>query len=370
MSDILTLIAPSSSTDRAGTVEVLTDETCASSPSHIGHTGDGSTRDVLTGAALVPNALVGEGATRDASAADALVAEASTLGGLVPDVLIVDEGEAGAAEELARLQALGTRLVRLGVDVRIPGEEQLLLRIVESALRRSSHGVYVFTGVAGGVGTTSAALWMLKELVRADYANAFVLDLVDDVTIRFALATDPDFTTQKSKQPTILAWDEATVEDDIVTARIPPGVLAVLPAKTCMPPPAGAVAPMVRTLSKVGPVVIDAGRLNVDAFELAKTVDAHLILVGSRGRARRAGGRTSGRGAGRQARGSQTSRQARAPKQASRNKTKESAAGIGSVAAQRVEGYALENQTTWLESSKTSRPNRRARKQLRELANA
>lgn len=261
--------------------------------------------------------------TQSASVSDVSIYEADFAGGRsvvrdqeAPDVLITDGLVANSSvvggpvvgETLTRPLVLRsqlpsrTRLVRLGVDVRIPGEETHLLRIVESARRGRVFPVYVFSGLAGGVGTTSAALALLKELAKLDLRHIFVLDLVDDVAIRFWLAQDaPAFKKRRPRGrtgrpreftpkgptplpggPTILTWDEVTIDDDVVTSRIPPGLLAILPSQGSGPPPISEVEGLARTLSRVGPTVVDAGRFCADTVKLCQSIGANLILVGNR----------------------------------------------------------------------------------------
>ena len=245
-----------------------------------------------------------------------------------PDVLITDAVVIGAL-------APQTRLVRLGVDVRIPGEEAHLLRIVESAHRGYVFPVYVFSGLSGGVGTTTAALQMLNGLGKLDLEHLFVLDLVDDMAIRFQLAQDRPTT----KPPTILSWDEVTIDDDVVTARIPRGLLAVLPSHASGPPAILEIESLVGTLAKVGPTVIDAGRFHADTVQLCQSVGAHLVLVGHHGCNK---AKSNPRGA---------SKDSDYPCQ---------------IAKARLDNLGLDTNVTWL--GKKPRSNRRARKLMRELA--
>ncbi len=357
--------------------------------------------------------------TQSASVSDVSIYEADFAGGRsvvrdqeAPDVLITDglianssvAGGPVVGETLTRPSVSRsplpsrTQLVRLGVDVRIPGEEAHLLRIVESARRGRVFPVYVFSGLAGGVGTTSAALALVKELAKLDLRHIFVLDLVDDVAIRFWLAQDaPAFKKRRPRgrtgrpreftpkaptplpgSPTILTWDQVTIDDDVVTSRIPPGLLAILPSRGSGPPPISEVEGLARTLSRVGPTVVDAGRFCADTVKLCLSVGAQLILVGSHendGRNRRRGSSNESRTA-RESGSAQysprvsdrsTSFPGSSTKLSAQRSQQVSRPDYARLVAQaRLENFGLQDQVTWL--SKPSRFNRRTRKKIKNLA--
>lgn len=178
--------------------------------------------------------------------------------------------------------AAAMRVVRLGVDVRIPGEEAEFLRIVEGAAPKTPHPVFVFAGAAGGVGTTSLIAAVAKRFARKELSqtqrkpsrarNLFVLNLVEEPTLSLAIAKfDPRVLT--------LDWDDIDLSGDLLTVRIPPGMVLISGTAQTSPPPLAALKQMVKTLSQAGPVLIDTGRFSTETATFCAETDASLALV-------------------------------------------------------------------------------------------
>lgn len=162
----------------------------------------------------------------------------------------------------------GVNVVRLGVDVVLPGGEAQLMRIIDAGFASGRFATVVFAGVRGGVGTTSALARTAKGL---KHESVFVLDLGDDPTLRVALA---------DTRVTLLTWDDVNICEDVVLSRLPRGILAVVGANGCTPPQIAEVAPLVRALRRVGPVLIDAGKWTRQAAQFCAREDARPVLLG------------------------------------------------------------------------------------------
>ena len=180
-----------------------------------------------------------------------------------PGDLLIVEGQLGAAGVDP-----GVKVVRLGVDVVLPGGETQLMRIIDAGFVSGRFAVAVFAGVRGGVGTTASVARAAKEL---DCESVFVLDLSDDPTLRIALA---------DTHATLLTWGEVSICEDVVVSRLPKGILAVVGAKACVPPQIADVAPLVRSLRRVGPVLIDVGKWSRQAAQFCAGEDARPMLLG------------------------------------------------------------------------------------------
>ena len=162
----------------------------------------------------------------------------------------------------------GVTVVRLGVDVVLPGGEAQLMRIVDAGFASGRFATVVFAGVRGGVGTTSALARTAKGL---KHESVFVLDLGDDPTLRVALA---------DTRVTLLTWDDVNICEDVVLSRLPRGILAVVSANECTPPRIEEVAPLVCSLRRVGPVLIDAGKWTRQVAQFCAREDARPVLLG------------------------------------------------------------------------------------------
>lgn len=180
-----------------------------------------------------------------------------------PGDLLIVEGESRPAGV-----GPGVNVVRLGVDVVLPGGEAQLMRIIDAGFASGRFATVVFAGVRGGVGTTSALARAAKGL---RHETVFVLDLGDDPTLRVALA---------DTRVTLLTWDDVNICEDVVLSRLPRGILAVVGANGCSPPQIAQVAPLVRALRRVGPVLIDTGKWTRQVAQFCAHEDACPVLFG------------------------------------------------------------------------------------------
>ncbi|MDO5034854.1 MAG: hypothetical protein Q4E01_05670 [Actinomycetaceae bacterium] len=191
----------------------------------------------------------------------------------VGDLVITDEPPFTAQN---RPLYPGAMVVRVGVDVRLPGGEADLMRIVDTAGGDEAYPVLVFAGICGGVGTTTAAV---RAVVKARERSVFVLDLQDDPALRVYLE-------ESTSHYVAIEWEDVTVSPDLLISRLPTGILAILSGKTSVAPAASDLLPLVRALRKAGPVVVDAGKWSRQIAQFTAAASALPVLVGRREAAR------------------------------------------------------------------------------------
>lgn len=189
------------------------------------------------------------------------------------DLIITDEALSEASLGKLNKRALaGVKIVRIGVDVRIPGDEAHLIRIIDAAELGGEHPVFVFAGICGGAGTTTALARATERALKRSN-SVLVLDLVDDPTLLVLLS-------ETTSPVTALSWGEVSISEDVVASRLPQGIVAVMGTRTGEPPSAIETLPLVRALRRAGPVLIDAGKWGRKTADFAAKLAATPVLIG------------------------------------------------------------------------------------------
>lgn len=175
------------------------------------------------------------------------------------------------------------QILRLGVDLLIPGDEDLLFHLSTEFLapesstakndRKPIYPLLILVGATGKSGVTRLVTHPRLLPLRN-------LRPVPDKTqlIRVNLVEDPSF-TQRLKTPyTLVTWQGEATAADFIPQRLPTGEV-VIDADFFNQAPLEKTAQILQHLATWAPVIVDAGRLTVTNLYLAQNSGAQLLLV-------------------------------------------------------------------------------------------
>ncbi|MDO5060013.1 MAG: hypothetical protein Q4D73_00080 [Actinomycetaceae bacterium] len=191
------------------------------------------------------------------------------------DLLITDQQMA--------VGSASPRILRLGVDLQIPGDEDLLFclstelsttaSLTAKSTGKPTYPLLILVGATGKSGVTRLVthprLLPLKKLRTA--ANKTQL-------IRVNLIEDPSFTQRLQTPYTLVTWQGEATAADFIPQRLPAGEV-VIDADFFNQAPSEKTAQILQHLANWAPVIVDAGRLTVTNLHLAQNSGGQLLLV-------------------------------------------------------------------------------------------
>lgn len=182
------------------------------------------------------------------------------------------------------------RLIRLGVDLQLPGDETLFHQL----LTNPPQGRYPLVFVAsarGRSGATSlvthprlaplrAAPALGKPVLSASLPSAPALSQSTQRVslIRVNLVDDPSFSARLTIPHTRLLWDETLTSADFALERLPAGELT-LDTDATHNPPWPVLPEILSRLAAAAPVVVDAGRVGLPLEQLAQRCQAEVVVA-------------------------------------------------------------------------------------------
>lgn len=159
-------------------------------------------------------------------------------------------------------------VVRLGVDVRLPEDDEILLSLIDQTL--SSTRVAPVLCVLGASGRTGVTATVVRLVSR--YRGSLPLTTID-------LCDDPQFPARLdvcAQPPRILTWQAVDSEHGSALTRLGKESIAIVSSAQC-PPPAQPTD-WVAAIRRRGPVLIDAGRYSAAVASMVRELNAIVYL--------------------------------------------------------------------------------------------
>ncbi|MCS4484737.1 hypothetical protein NXS08_04490 [Gleimia sp. 6138-11-ORH1] len=171
------------------------------------------------------------------------------------------------------------RVLRLEIDLKIPGDEDLLYQLSTSfcastpEAAKAINPLVIVVGVTGKSGVTRLVTHPRLTSFTNSQTNREATRL-----IRVNLLEDPSFSERLRIPFTTVTWQGEETAVDFIPQRLPTGEV-VIDADFFKTAPADKLAKILRTLATQAPVVVDAGRLSAATIHLAKESDAQLVVA-------------------------------------------------------------------------------------------
>ncbi|MDO5719623.1 MAG: hypothetical protein Q4P05_02695 [Actinomycetaceae bacterium] len=181
-----------------------------------------------------------------------------------------DQPHPGCLEITDRMRSVRSEhaVVRLGVDICLPEDDEVLLSLIDQALSATARApILCVVGACGRAGVTSTVIRLVSQ-----YRGDHPLTIVD-------LSDDPLFPARLevcAKPPRILTWEAIDSERGSALTRLGTESIAIVSAAQAPPPfhPAEWIA----TVQHRGPVLVDAGRCSPAIAAMIRQLDAFTYL--------------------------------------------------------------------------------------------
>lgn len=159
-------------------------------------------------------------------------------------------------------------VVRLGIDVRLPEDDEVLLSLIDQAL--TSTRIAPVVCVVGACGRSGATRTVIRLVSR--YRGPLPLTILD-------LCDDPLFPARLevcTKPPHVLTWRAVDSEHGAALTRLGAKTIAIVSSAHHSPP--SKPTEWIASIRHRGPVLIDAGRCSATVASMVRELNAVVYL--------------------------------------------------------------------------------------------
>lgn len=190
-------------------------------------------------------------------------------------LLLIDQAETVTTDLTEILKLPWKKILRLGVDLELPGEEPLLYEILSRLLHPTRYSLILLTSGKSKSGCTKLATHPRLMSLQPRTTKPTL--------IRVNLLEDPQFRQRVKTPHTHLTWPAETDLKGIITEYLPAGEIVIDGGKECSAPSDKKyLAQILCQLSHTAPTVVDAGRISAELNELAVATNAKILLIDQR----------------------------------------------------------------------------------------
>lgn len=170
----------------------------------------------------------------------------------------------------SRAPTAARAVIRIGTDLNLPRDAELLLRLVEKHECSTSRVPAPVVTVVGASGRAPVSKMVGRALAGYRAGRPLtVIDLGDDPTLRKHIA-------RTSVVPEIIPWKNISVDEPVVSTRLGDSNLAIVCGADSVPPTDP--VPWIASLATRGPVLIDGGRITAASADVASQISTHIVI--------------------------------------------------------------------------------------------